>query len=378
MWQKIASFLTDNKTLVRYLLLPAVISAALLLGGLALWKYALEPSGAFADEEWDNCFDHKVINLALLGFDRNADRDKQYRLYRPDTIMLFSINLPKASVTLISIPRDSYVRINGTDGYDKINHAYMYGHDRPGVEDPHRSGLETVLKTIEDFLGGIPVHYYVSLDMDGVAEIIEHLGGFYYDVDVEVRSRMGRGSLLLEKGYQHLNGAKFLYYVRDRANGGDLGRTQRQQKILIEAFRQLRRQGRLKALPGIYRALTENVETNLSPRQLASLALFGTRVEPDTIKTYFVSGEMQYAPRGSIDALNYWVIDEEARVNLIKEIFGIQVALLPQMVLPGPRRPEAAPTGTEELLPMSPPMPSTPEQPPDEPIPSDHRQGLLE
>jgi hypothetical protein len=76
--------------------------------------------------------------------------------------------------------------------------------------------------------------------------------------------------------------------------------------------------------------------------------------------------------------LNYWVIDEEARVNLIKEIFGIQVALLPQMFLPGPRRPEAAPAGTEELLPMSPPMPSTPELPPDEPIPSDHRQGLLE
>ncbi len=375
MWQKITLFFTDNKTLVCYLLLPAVISAALALGGLALWKYALEPSSAFSDEEWDNCFDHKLINLALLGFDRNAARDKHYRLYRPDTIMLVSINLPKSSVALISIPRDSYVQINGTGGYDKINHAYMYGHDRAGVEEPHHSGMETVLKTIEGFLGGIPVHYYVSLDMDGVAEIIEHLGGFYYDVDVDVRSQMGKGRLLLEKGYQHLNGAKFLYYVRDRATGGDLGRTQRQQKILIEAFRQLRRQGRLRELPGIYRALTENVETNLSLRQLASLALYGSRVEPDTIKTYFVSGEMQYAPRGSIDALNYWVIDEEARVNLIKEIFGIRVALRPQMELPGPRKPEAAPAETEEPLPTS-PSPLTPPPFPDEPIPSDHRQGL--
>jgi len=48
------------------------------------------------------------------------------------------------------------------------------------------------LKTIEDFLGGIPVHYYASLDMDGVAEIVDQLGGVLtMNVDVEVRSEMG-------------------------------------------------------------------------------------------------------------------------------------------------------------------------------------------
>lgn len=363
MWQKIVSLTTDRRAFSRFILL-SIIVVALSLGGIALYKYLLDPAHAFPDEDWHLCFDKDTVNLVLLGFDRNAARDKHYRIYRPDTIMIASINFRKASVAIVNIPRDSYVKINGEEGYDKINHSYMHGYVRPGVEDPHRSGIDTVLKTIEDFLGGIPVHYYVSLDMDGVAEIVDQLGGFYYDVDVEVRSEMGRGRLLLKKGYQHLDGKKFLYYVRDRSTGGDLGRAQRQQQIMIAAFKQLRKQGRLNELPALYRTLTENVETNLSLRQITSLAVFGARVDPATIKTYVFPGEMQCAPSGNIDALNYWVIDEKARVKLIKEIFGVKVARRPQITLPGPRKmvvPASKNEGTS-----SKPLPT-------ELIPSDHR-----
>lgn len=369
MRQKIASLVAERRTLLRYVLLPAASVMALILGGVLLWKYALDPVRALlpSEENWQHCFDGYVINVALLGFDREAERDRYYRIYRPDTIMIAALDLQETLISLVSIPRDSYVKIHGTGGYDKINHSYMYGHDRQGVEDPHRSGMDTVLKTIEDFLGGIPVHYYVSLDMDGVAEIIDQLGGLYFNVDVEVRGDLGKGRLLLEKGYQHLDGAGFLCYVRDRGTGGDLGRTQRQQRILVAAFKQLRRQGRLSELPGLYRSLTENVETNLSFRQMASLALFGTGVEPVTIKTHAFAGVMQYAPRGSIDALNYWVIDEQARVELIEAVFGVTVPLLTQITLPGPRRPEAPPSVGE---------PPPPLLPPEEPLPSDHRQEI--
>lgn len=366
---------------MRYLLLPGAIAAFLFFGGAALWalwKHTLDPEDAFTDEDWHHCFDQKVVNIALLGFDRNAARDRYYRLYRPDTIMIAVVNFKKGSVSMVNIPRDSLVKINGTESYDKINHSYMYGHDRPGVEDPHRSGMETLLKTIEDFLGGIPVHYYVSLDMDGAAEIVDKLGGFYYEVDVEVRSNMGRGRLLLEKGYQHLDGKKFLHYVRYRspATGGDLGRTQRQQQILVAAFRQLRSQGRLSELPGLFRTLQENVETNLSLRQIAALALFGTRVDPDSIKVYVFAGETQYAPRGNIDALNYWVIDEKARVRLIKEVFGVRVAQRPQMSLPGPRKPEKPADPSKPARPDETPVENQPPPPPAEPLPSDHRQSI--
>lgn len=372
MWQKVISLTTNRKALFRYVLLPGIIVTALILGGVVLYKSAVDPERAFqsSEEDWGLCFDGKVINIALLGFDRNADRDKIYRLYRPDTIMIASIDLREVSLALVSIPRDSYVKIHGTGGYDKINHSYMYGHDRRGVEEPHQEGLNTVLKTIEDFLGGVPVHYYISLDMDGVAEIIDRLGGLYYDVDVECKTNYGRGRTYLEKGYQHLDGNQFLNYVRYRASDGDLSRAERQQRILVAAFKQLRRQGRLRELPGIYRSLSENVETDLSIRQIIALAMLGVKVEPNTIRTFIFGGEMQYAPRGSIDALNYWVIDEQARVDLIKEMFGVKVPLLPQIALPGPRKSVEQPSKNGE--------PSLPPPSIEEPMPSDQREDIIE
>ena len=369
MWKKIVASDAARKKAIRYILLPLLILSALGLGGAALWKYVLDPWQALqSGEDWRVHFDGNRVNLLLLGFDRKASRDRYYKIYRPDTIMIASINLREPDVALVNIPRDSYVKINGTGGYDKINHAYMYGYFRKGVEDPDKSGVETVIKTIEDFLGGIPVHYYVRLDMDAVVEIIDRLGGFYYDVDIDVRAKTGRGRVLLKKGYQHLTGKDFMRYVRNRAVGGDLGRAKRQQKIVIAAFRQLRRQGRLSELPGIYRTLNENVETNLSARQIAALALLGARIDPGGIKTHVFPGEMQYAPRGSIDALNYWIIDEEARVKLIREVFGVRVARLPQQKLPGPRRPAGSSGKDKNKRPRDPF--ST------EPVPSDQRQRI--
>lgn len=361
--------MADKRILIRYLFLPLALLAALILGGAGLWKYAQDPLHALlSDEDWKLCFEGDTVNIALLGFDRNEGRDKRYRIFRPDTIMIAAINLRGApTVSLVNIPRDSYVKIHVTGDYDKINHSYMYGYDQPGKEDPHDGGIGNVIKTIEDFLGGIPIHYYVSVDMDGVAEIVDHLGGFYYNVDLDVRADMGRGRLLLKKGYQHLNGKKFLRYVRYRGAGGDLGRTQRQQKILIAAFRQLRRQGRLSELPSLYRTLKDNLETDLSLRQITALALLGAGIEPESIKSYAFSGEMQFAPRGKIDALNYWVIDEKARVKLIREVFGRRVALLPQQLLPGPRKPAASIITTKG---SGPPKSTIPR----EPLPSDHRQ----
>jgi len=67
------------------------------------------------------------LNIVLLGFDGNEQRSKKSSVFRPDTIMIASLNFKTKEVSLASIPRDSYVKIAGTETYDKINHAYVYG-----------------------------------------------------------------------------------------------------------------------------------------------------------------------------------------------------------------------------------------------------------
>ncbi len=329
-----------SKTALVVLLAFALFAAAL----AAFSIYLLDPQRLFARAEGrsetvekEDFAGEDRINIALLGFDRSAERDKTFTIYRPDTIMIASLELEKGTVSLVNIPRDSYVAIAGGGGYDKINHAYMHGYYRPGADDPHQSGIETTLQTIEDFLGGVPAHYYVALDMDAVVEIVDRLGGVDYEVEYPVRADFGRGELLLEEGFQRLDGRSFLTYIRDRSVGGDIGRSRRQQQVLIAAFSQLKNKGSLSSLPALYRSLQDNLETNLSPAQVASLAMFGTRVEPEQIRTYVFPGSIQFAPQGEID-VSYVVIDEEARVELIREVFGAAVEQRAQIVLPGRRR----------------------------------------
>jgi anionic cell wall polymer biosynthesis LytR-Cps2A-Psr (LCP) family protein len=55
------------------------------------------------------------VNIVLLGLDRDEIRSKKSKAFRPDTIMIASINFKSKEVSLVSIPRDSYVKIAGTE-----------------------------------------------------------------------------------------------------------------------------------------------------------------------------------------------------------------------------------------------------------------------
>ncbi len=280
----------------------------------------------------------ETVNIALLGFDRSAARDKQYSIYRPDTILIAAINFRSGQVSLVNIPRDSYVKIHGTETGDKINHSYMHGYYRAGEdEDPHESGLKTTLLTIMDFLGGVPLHGYVVLDMDGAEAIVDSIGGIYYDVDVEVRCDFGRGRLLVDEGYQLLDGRQFMDYVRNRAGfqGGERGRTERQQKITLAFFDQMRQVENIPKIPRLYRAVSANAETELNLAQVIALGFFGLRINLEESETEVFSGSGQLSDRGGQN-IWYLVIDEEERVNIIEKIFGVAVEKRSQMTLPGP------------------------------------------
>ncbi len=348
-------------------------TAAYLFFPTLFFKKPGEKSGsALAAEK----FDTDKVNIVLLGFDRDEARSKKSEIFRPDTIMIAALDFKTREVSLLSIPRDSYVKIAGTETYDKINHSYMYGYNAADGEDKHKGGIDTTIRTIEDFLDGIPIHYYVTVDMESVVEVVNQVGGVYFDVKYPVRTHYGTGRLLLDKGYQLLDGRKFLSYVRDRSVGGDFGRASRQQEILIEAFRQVKARGKLKDIPALYRSIESNVETNLGVAQIAQLAVFGLQLKPEKISTNVFAGSNQIAPRGGLD-IYYVVINEQRRVELIKEVFGIDVPLRPQITLPGPsKKPEETqPIETPEPPPLVPSdefeypagdEPPGPEDPPEE------------
>jgi len=294
-----------------------------------------------------------TFNVLLLGFDRSADREQQMRLFRPDTIMIAAVDFAAQKVSLASIPRDSYVKISGSDTYDKINHSYMYGYNRKTEgEDRHQGGVETVVRTVEDFLGGIPIHAYLIVDMDGAKEIVDAVGGVVIEVEKDVRSNYGRGDILVAAGSQRLDGAAFMQFVRSRADnlGGERGRTQRQQKALVALFSRLLSPKGIISLPSFYRAVDSNIETSLNTLQIMALGLFGFRLDFEKVEGYIFAGEGKLSNRDGRN-IYYLVIDEEYRLDIIERVFNLKVERLSQPYLPGPIAPEPAPDEEPEFIP---------------------------
>lgn len=311
----------------------------------------------------------ETINIVLLGFDRTAARDEQYSLYRPDTILIASLNFRTAQVSLASIPRDSYVQINGTNIFDKVNHSYMYGYNRTSAEDDQdAAGIRTTLLTVGDFLGGVPVHGYIRIDMDGAAAVVDALGGVYFDVEEDIRSRYDHNQVQVEKGYQLLDGKKFLDFVRNRADylGGERGRTVRQQQVMAALFEQLISLKGFYKIPRFLGAVSANTETDLNIFQMAAMGIFGLRVDFSQINAYVFSGEGRLSYRDGQN-IYYLVINEEERVSIIEKVFGLGVEKRSMPMLPGPVEPEPDPAA--EPAPELDPLPETEPEPAPDPEP---------
>lgn len=285
-----------------------------------------------SDEQWDEntemfeLYGKNRVNIALLGFDYSEEKDQELNqdLYRPDTIMIASLDLHHKEVSLLNIPRDSYVKIHGCGVHDKINHSFMHGYYQAADgEDKELHALKTTLFTIQDFLGGITIDEYIVMDIDGAAEIVDTIGGVYYDVDAEVRGGVfGTGKVVIPRGYQHLDGHHFMLYVRNRSvhQGGERARAERQQRIIIALFEQLKSEGRIKDISKLYQAVENNLETSLDLNQVLALGFFAAMVVPQDINTYVFQGEGQVIDVNGQDVW-YLIIDEEEKTNVVRKVF---------------------------------------------------------
>ncbi|NLM51736.1 MAG: hypothetical protein GX197_02780 [Firmicutes bacterium] len=261
-------------------------------------------------------FEEKMVNIVLLGFDVDAERRRLSLGSRTDTIKIISVNFDRDKISIIDVPRDSYVKIADTPTYDKINSAYYYGYINAKDKLRHENGVEYALKSISNLLGGIPLHYYVTVDMDAVVELVDSVGGIKFNVPYDVIDK--DGVLQIPKGEQILDGEKYLHYLRNREVGGDIGRMQRQTELLLATLDHFRREGLIKNIPVLYEAYQELIDTNLSNQQIIALAVYAGRMQKENIVSYTLSGSGQ-----SRDGVYYMVLDTEKIAQVMEEVFAV-------------------------------------------------------
>lgn len=238
------------------------------------------------------------LNVMLAGVDQRKNEPS-----RSDTLMVAMLNLKEKSIQVISIPRDTRVKIEGISYKTKINHSHSIG------------GVDLTRKTVEELLG-IPIHNYVETNFEGFKNIIDDLGGV--DIEVEKRMYYPAEGINLRKGFQHLDGDGALSYVRFRSDGkGDLPRIERQHKFLSALSEQVLQPKTLLKLPKISGELHDNIDTDMSVRDMLVLTGEFKNVKPENVRFADIPGSPKY-----VNGASYYVVDQDKLKIFMEEVLA--------------------------------------------------------
>ncbi|HHO2034724.1 TPA: LCP family protein [Staphylococcus aureus] len=244
--------------------------------------------------------DGDPFTIALFGVDSDADRKKKGGGERSDSIMILSINPKTKKTEIVSIPRDTRAEIVGRGTTEKIAHAYAYG------------GPNMAVKSLEKLMN-VPIDHYATIDMDGLHNMIDSIGG----VDVVSNDTFTVDGVRFTKGQQtHVNGDQALKFIRSRKEegaGGDFGRQQRQQIVLEAMANKIASPSSITHFNSLMNEIQNNVKTDLTLGDLNTIRS-NYKDANDTINKHQLSGQ------GSIqsDGLYYFIPSEQSKAESTK------------------------------------------------------------
>lgn len=246
------------------------------------------------------------LNILVLGTDGG----------RSDTLMVFSYDPKNKLADIVSVPRDTYNHIEGKDGaaQRKINAVYGFKGEEGGPQ-----GLKTEISKIL----GVPISYYVELDYDAVAKIVDTVGGVEveipFDLDYDDKYAKPELHIHLKEGTQTLDGQKALQYLRWRKNNGgkhsmgDLERVKRQQAFVVKAIKQA---VGIK-LPFVIKDVFSYLKTDMNVGDMLYVGTQGLGFDFKKLKTHTIPGEadMKYGA-------SYYIHDPDKTIEMMQEIYA--------------------------------------------------------
>jgi LCP family protein required for cell wall assembly len=178
----------------------------------------------------------------------------------------------------------------------RINRLYEKGALKWGGDE----GLDFVRETVEKIID-VSIPYIVKVDFEAFEKIVDAVDGIDVYVEETINDPLypKNGTFeyepfFLPKGNQHLDGKTALKYARSRHTTSDFDRSKRQQQVLLALKKKAEDQNiftRRGLLRQMYYSLQEHAETNLSFRELLSLAEFGAKWDSKRLSTATLNDE---------------------------------------------------------------------------------------
>lgn len=203
----------------------------------------------------------KPFSILLMGVDSEKDGLKKNSYANGDGLMLLTFNPDTLNITMMSIPRDSYLPIacrNNTK--NKLTHAGWFGTD-------------CMIDTIENTFD-IDINYYVKVNFKGVVSLIDNLGGVTVDVPKRLCTDDSnrQGQICINGGVQTLNGEQALVLARNRYDMalGDIDRGYNQQILIKGVLNKMTEVRSVTTLLDLLETISNNLDTNLTTEEILS------------------------------------------------------------------------------------------------------------
>ncbi len=276
------------------------------IGGVALHFYTTMGDDSEA-KNWisDLQNSNEKFQVLLIGVD-SLD-SKKAKNTRSDVMMVLDIDGEKKTASLISLPRDSRVKIED-HGKTKLNHAYAYG----------KANL--ALKTVnENFDLDIP--YYIVVDYAFVKDVVNIVDGIDVDVpmdmDYEDPSADPPLSIHLKKGLQHLNGDQAMQFLRFRKGykNADLDRVKAQQAFMAAFVDKVKSSKGILHAPSLLVSYMDNTTSNMPLSKVSRMGLTMLSVGQENLQTATIPGTADM-----IGGLSYYIVDFDGTDQLFRKM----------------------------------------------------------
>jgi polyisoprenyl-teichoic acid--peptidoglycan teichoic acid transferase len=282
-----------------------------------------------------------MVNVLFVGIDRGSSDNTN-----TDTMLLASFDPRTERIVMISLPRDvtNVPLYSGGTWRRKINTFYHYAAFHP--DEYPGGGMDALVRQME-YLIGVPIHYYASIEIDGFRRIIDLVGG----VDVVLEQAINdptyqhtpdETGFFMQPGPHHLDGATALAYVRSRhgPGGSDFARARRQQQVILALRERLHDPAVFLNLPALLDAGAQMVRTDVPPHRLSELMALVQASEGAEAR-HIVLGPQRFAERippaetGGLYALR---LKMEAVAAMSLSLFGNESRYAREGVPPDPEQ----------------------------------------
>lgn len=244
---------------------------------------------------------NKVVTFLVVGVD---DEEGRGLGQRSDVIMVATYNITDKQVSVLQIPRDTFVGFEEHSS-GKIN--AIYGLEKNG-------GVAGLSKKIHDAFT-LNIDHYITIKMDGFKDLVDKIGGVKMNVPIS----FNLDGVTIKKGEQILNGEMAEKVVRERHSYAlqDIGRLQTQRVFIASLLQQLLSMPKTQ-LVGLVPTLSQYLTTDLSVGEMLGYVDLVTGFDLNNMKMYTLPGEGYKMQK---NGTWYYSIHMDALVKIINENF---------------------------------------------------------